>query len=93
MERDMDCDLIKFKVQNADYATNLYRALCNVEWNRVSDKTILWSCSWRYAGGMIASLRHCGEDYMDFYCSGGEGTVDPEIQDDMLKLGWEPESK
>jgi len=28
-----------------------------------------WSCSWRYAGGIVADMRQQG-DYIDWYCSG-----------------------
>lgn len=30
------------------------------------------------------------ERYTDFYCSGNEGHVDPEIEEDLGKLGWFP---
>jgi hypothetical protein len=28
-----------------------------------------WSCSWRYAGGIVADMQEKG-DYIDWYCSG-----------------------
>ena len=55
------------------YAQNLYAAMCNREfqrndtWPRLTDQ--VWSCSWRYAGGIVADMRGTG-DYMDWYCSG-----------------------
>ena len=67
------------------YAQNLYAAMCNNEfqkqdvWEVLTDNT--WGCSWRAAGGVVATLRDCGEDYMDYYCSGmgawGDWTKDP----------------
>jgi hypothetical protein len=52
-----------------------------------------YSCSWRYAGGLVADLREQGEDYLDFYCSGGEGRVASDVREALAKLGWEPESE
>jgi hypothetical protein len=55
------------------YAQNLYAAMCNREfqrndtWPRLTDQ--VWSCSWRYAGGIVADMCGAG-DYMDWYCSG-----------------------
>jgi hypothetical protein len=55
------------------YAQNLYAAMCNRSWQEHAVWPILqgetWSCSWRYAGGIVARLRGEG-DYMDWYCSG-----------------------
>lgn len=55
------------------YAQNLYAALCNNDFQRLEMWPILkaqsWSCSWRYAGGLVAEIRNEG-DYMDWYCSG-----------------------
>lgn len=58
---------------NKLYAQNLYAALCNNDfqkqdvWPIMTNKT--WSCSWRYAGGVVADILEEG-DYMDWYCSG-----------------------
>jgi hypothetical protein len=88
------------KVRESDsYAQNLYAAMCNTDfikndvWPILKEKT--WSCSWRYAGGIIADMREQG-DYIDWYCSGigaengnvCESVVTDEIREDLLKLGW-----
>lgn len=52
--------------ENEVYAQNLYAAMCNMQWVK-GDK--VWSCSWRYAGGIIANMLQKG-DYIDWYCSG-----------------------
>jgi hypothetical protein len=96
-------DWILSKVRDSDaYAQNLYAAMCNRSFQRNDVMPILknqtWSCSWRYAGGIIADMRESG-DYIDWYCSGisdkddpsgyvGEGTVTDEIRADLLELGW-----
>lgn len=73
------------------YGQKLYAALCNNEfikremWQLLKEET--WSCSWRYAGGILADMLEEG-DYMDWYCSGNEGVVDPEVQNDLYNLDW-----
>jgi hypothetical protein len=87
------------------YAQNLYAALCNNQFVKNEVFPILkgdyWSCSWRYAGGILADMRNEG-DYMDYYCSGSggptgdmgsagylpEGVVSETIEEDLKKLGW-----
>lgn len=99
------CDKVK---NNETYAQNLYAAMCNRDWQKrevwpiLKDET--WSCTWRYAGGIIADMREQG-DYIDWYCSGigdglgngdsdgtkgfvSEGTVTDEVADDLYTLGW-----
>lgn len=85
MEYDLrTTDWILEKVRNSKvYSQNLYAAMCNRTfqkaemWPILSDKK--WSCSWRYAGGIIANMRQQG-DYIDWYCSGirGAGISDDE---------------
>lgn len=78
---------------NHEYATDLYRALCNNKFIREDNSFDMlvddrwWSCSWRYAGGIIADILEKG-DYLDWYCSGGESEVRPQIAADLKKLGW-----
>jgi hypothetical protein len=70
--RTTDWMLEKVRKSNA-YAQNLYAAMCNNDFQknefmpRLAGKT--WSCSWRYAGGIIADMKQEG-DYIDWYCSG-----------------------
>lgn len=92
------------KCKNRAYAQNIYAALCNNEFQRNDVMPILkdetWTCSWRYAGGIVADLCEEG-DYMDWYCSGirhddgdltnnyvPESVVTDEVKEDLFKLGW-----
>jgi len=86
-ENNLEYDLLTTgwileKVRASDaYAQNLYAAMCNMQWQKREVMPILkdqyWSCSWRYAGGIIADMQQKG-DYIDWYCSGmgGLATID-----------------
>lgn len=97
LENSLEYDLrftdwiVKKIRESDDYSQKLYAALCNNEFQRMEIFPILrdqrWSCSWRYAGGIIAEIKQRG-DYLDWYCSGDEGVVDPEIREDLKKLCW-----
>ena len=50
----------------------------------------LYSTTWRGAGGLVAEMRGQGEDYLDYYCDGGEGDFSTEFVTDMEMFGWEP---
>lgn len=67
-------------------ATLLYDALCNTLWRHGATGTP-WRCSWRAAGGIVADLRGEG-DYLDWYCSMGEGVVDERVLAEIEALGW-----
>jgi hypothetical protein len=69
------------------FATVLYSALCNTTWLHKATGTP-WHCSWRSAGGLVANLR-CEGNYLDWYCSMGEGLVDEQVLDEIGALGWE----
>lgn len=67
-------DWILEKVRDSElYSQNLYAAMCNRRFCRADLFPLLreeyWSCTWRYAGGIIADMRQEG-DYIDWYCSG-----------------------
>ena len=110
MEYDLlTTDWILEKVRSRDsYAQNLYAAMCNNGFIKLDVIPILkqeeWSCSWRYAGGIIADMQQKG-DYIDWYCSGirndygddsiespseyvPEGCITDEIRNDLQRLGW-----
>jgi hypothetical protein len=85
MTRDLEEDIkndaiIMAKLQNDSYAQNVYSAMCNMQWQPQEIWPILkdeyWSISWRGAGDVVADLRGCGEDYIDWYCSGIGGEYD-----------------
>lgn len=89
-DNDLEYDLrttewICQKARSSDsYAQNLYAAMCNTEWQKREVLPILkdqtWSCTWRYAGGIVADMREEG-DYIDWYCSGiREAAIDEESE-------------
>jgi hypothetical protein len=70
------------------FAQNLYGALCNMRWVH-AEAEAPYHCTWRAASGLVAELRGC-DDWLEYYCTGGEGTVSPDVADALARLGWTP---
>lgn len=84
-------DVINFVSQSPN-DLDLYSALCNVTWEKGG---IRWSCSWRYAGGVVARIKEfiddtISMDYLAYYCSGNEGAINEKVAELLLTLGWKP---
>jgi hypothetical protein len=73
------------------FAQELYASLCNMRWRRAGSKAEPVSMSWRYAGGVVSHLACKGGCYLDYYCSGGEGTVSDRVLEALAAQGWEPD--
>jgi len=110
MKRDVEqelkdnLDVCRQIAKSETFAQHVYAALCNHQFyphniDRLTYEP--WSCSWRYAGGMIAEIRntinHTHETYIDWYCSGiigeisyiPEGFVTPDVNDVFDSMGWD----
>lgn len=93
MEYDLlttDWMLDKVRTNNS-YAQNLYAAMCNRQFQKLDVMPVLknerWSCSWRYAGGIIADMQQKG-DYIDWYCS-GMGGLNREFEGEETNEQWQ----
>ena len=68
-----------------DFCENVWSALANKIWE--NNDGAEFSCTFRYAGGLIADIRGRG-NYMDWYCSGPYAIVTDEIEKGLGGLGW-----
>ena len=73
-------------IRDRSVAEAVYASMCNTEWKNADGAVFL--ATWRASGDIVAGMRACGEDYMDFYCSGNEGHITAEISRFMAEFGW-----
>lgn len=93
LERDLVAnEAIREAVQtDRTFANELYAALCNNQFIHVrmgDHENDYWSCTWRYAGEIVAHIESLGGDYMDYYCTGNEGTISPRVESALAAIGW-----
>jgi len=75
-------------------AARLWCAFSNVTWRKGE---IEFSVTFRGAGAYVGEIYMGTErymrdsmNYMEFYCSGHDGVVDPKIFEYLTALGWKP---
>ena len=69
-------------------ARAVYGALCNVDWQRADGRT--HGCTWHQASEVVSGIRDQGDHDLEFYLSGNEGTVAPEVAAALATRGWRP---
>lgn len=94
LERDLAASRhIQLCVRSKLFALLLYVALYGIEWRHI-ESSETWSCSWRYAEGIISSLR--GEPgfgmwyLLEYEQTLEEGTIDEVVLAEIAALGWTP---
>lgn len=90
--------IIQDKVRSREgYAQNLYAALSNNQFQKREVYPILkdelWSCSWRYAGGIVADIKNDGSNYLDYYCSGIGGNYKLPLETEEQRIYAEESKK
>jgi hypothetical protein len=80
---------LDLSARSDEFCQQLYAALCNTGWRRADQA---FSCSWRYAGRLVADYdgRSTTSCYLDYYCSGGEGTTSDQVVAALAEHGWQP---
>jgi len=85
LRRDLErSERIKGLVKDRGFAFQLYRALCDAVWICNFRR---WQVGMETAAELVAALRP-GDSLADFWNSGGEGTVAPDVAAELVALGW-----
>jgi hypothetical protein len=91
LERDLSLSpRIRDLVRSELFATLLCGALFTFAWRHKVTGTE-WHCGWRYAGGIVGSLR-CEADFSDGFTLEEVGFLDEQVLSEIAALGWEPVS-
>ena len=87
-ERDLKATLGTLMEESELFAKLVWGGLANVIWvnKKQNDK---FSCSFRYAGGLISEITGRG-NYLTYYCSGDYETVPNTMKERLGELGWKP---
>lgn len=87
-------ELLPWIRENWRNAAKLWCAFSNIEWMKGE---IEFSLTFRGAGAYVGELFMGTEkylqdnmNYLEFYCSGSDGAVDPHIFEHLTKCGWKP---
>ena len=87
-EKDLEKTFNERMKADDSFCVQIWSALANKLWKHESmDDDEEYSCTFRYAGGLIADILGRG-GYMDWYCSGPYATVSDEIESGMKDIGW-----
>lgn len=84
-EKDLALALGKDMCIYEDICKSVWHCLANTIWTHKSGET--YSCSFRYAGGLIARIIRRG-DYMDWYCCTLEFDKTDYVKEKMKEYGW-----
>ena len=94
MAREFYSALCNMRWVNKEAVRNLYGDDRMIIETLKGEDLPTWSCSWRYAGGIIADIRNKNynteETYLDYYCAGNEGTVSDLVEECFRRMGWTP---
>lgn len=87
-------ELVPWIKENKANAAKLWCAFSNIQWKKGE---AIFTVSFRGAGAYVGELFMGTEEYlkddtnyMEFYCSGQDGAVDPKIFEYLKEKGWTP---
>lgn len=83
--------------EDEKFAKECWGSLANVRWYSDIFCGYVYGCSFRYAGGIIYSIKHKydgrdynGMGYMDYYFSAPDGIVHPDVEKALKAEGFYP---
>jgi hypothetical protein len=81
-----DMQRLDARMRDEKFCRELYRALADNKWSKDGEDVAL---SWKRAEELINAVRRgLGEEPLTLAQTGGEGTVDRTIREELEPLGW-----